>query len=257
MKQKWLDLVALFDRQSQREKLFIVACVLAGLYGLWTLVFASKLLARQDELTLRFNNVISASEKTNTLQKIFIDRSQNNPNKDKQNKIAQLEKKLTELDKSLETLSVGLVPAAELSNVVRDVLVSNKHMQLIGLTARPAEELQLQVGQVHVIRDEPIEAHAETTELISIVDMSNKTQQPSQKPTNQGIGVYKHAVVLQLKGSYFNTIQYLQALEHLDWTFYWSALDFVVENNGGAHDRDALITLEVYTLSTEKGASIE
>lgn len=60
--------------------------------------------------------------------------------------------------------------------------------------------------------------------------------------------VYRHGLVLQFRGSYFNTLQYLQYLESLSGSFYWDRLDFQVDDWPTAS-----VTLELHTLSSEEG----
>jgi len=62
------------------------------------------------------------------------------------------------------------------------------------------------------------------------------------------IGVYKHSVKITLKGEYFSVIAYLQKLEALNWKLFWENIEYQVDRYPGA-----VVTLEVYTLSTDRG----
>jgi len=62
-------------------------------------------------------------------------------------------------------------------------------------------------------------------------------------------GVFKHAVVMQLSGGFFETKQFIEALEALPWRLYWDSLEYSVSQYPSA-----IITLQVYTLSTDEGA---
>lgn len=256
MKEKWLSLVDLFEKHTQREKILFSACVLAGIYGVWFFVVSNTLIKSQQELSQRFDGLKLETEKTTKIQKLFSNASLNNPNIEKKKEIKDLEQRLASIDRDLETLSVGLVPAFDLPNVLRDVLSSNDKMRLIGLTSLPSKELNLHslsfeknIEKVGDFRS-PTEILYDEFKNKNKVETSEKTNKNRSDLTN--IGVFKHAVVIQLEGSYFDVIDYLSALESLSWKFYWSELDYRVVNYP-----KAIVTLEVYTLSTGVGVSRE
>lgn len=58
--------------------------------------------------------------------------------------------------------------------------------------------------------------------------------------------LYRHGVRMQLSGSYFDVLKYLQQVEGSGWRLYWQRLDYRVGEAGPSH---AEIELEVYTLS--------
>jgi MSHA biogenesis protein MshJ len=55
--------------------------------------------------------------------------------------------------------------------------------------------------------------------------------------------VYKHGLTLTLKGSYFDVLDYLHAVEESPWHFFWERLEYRV-----GHYPEAEVTLRVYTL---------
>lgn len=258
MKEKWLHLVSLFEKHTQREKMLFSACIIAGIYGVWFFVFESALIINQQALAQRFDALTLATEKTKKIQQLFSDASLSNPSmeKEKKKEIKRLENRLVTLDRDLEALSVGLVSAFDLSNVLRDVLNSNKKMRLIGLTSLPSEALSF--NGLHL--NNTIKEVASNRESVEIMydEFQNKIRREvaerdivSESRSNN-ISVFKHTVVIRLEGGYFDMVDYLSALENLPWKFYWSELDYhVVEYP------KAIVTLEVYTLSTGKGVSRE
>ena len=64
---------------------------------------------------------------------------------------------------------------------------------------------------------------------------------------NQKINLFQHGIHIELKGSYFALVDYLQKVEALPERFYWRRLDYQV----GSYPV-ATVTLELYTLSTSK-----
>ncbi|MCJ8168401.1 type II secretion system protein GspM [Atopomonas sediminilitoris] len=58
--------------------------------------------------------------------------------------------------------------------------------------------------------------------------------------------LYQHGVRLQLTGSYFEVLKYLQSVETSGWRLYWRRLDYQVGEAGAGK---ASVQVEVYTLS--------
>ena len=68
-----------------------------------------------------------------------------------------------------------------------------------------------------------------------------------EPPVSEIGGLYKHMVSVKLTGGFFDVVNYLKALEKLEWNFYWEALHYNVQSYP-----DAEVELKVYTLSTEE-----
>ena len=64
---------------------------------------------------------------------------------------------------------------------------------------------------------------------------------------NEKINLFQHGIHIELHGSFWDLVNYLQKIEALPERFYWRSLDYRVGNYP-----DATVTLELYTLSTSK-----
>lgn len=62
--------------------------------------------------------------------------------------------------------------------------------------------------------------------------------------------LYRHGLVLQLEGGYFDLLQYLQAVYASGWKLNWDSLDYRV---GEAGPGRAKISLKLFTLSRKAG----
>lgn len=62
--------------------------------------------------------------------------------------------------------------------------------------------------------------------------------------------LYRHGLVLQLEGGYFELLQYLQAVHASGWKLNWDSLDYRV---GEAGPGRAKISLKLFTLSRKAG----
>ena len=64
------------------------------------------------------------------------------------------------------------------------------------------------------------------------------------------VTLYRHGLVLQMEGGYFDLLSYLQAVQNSGWKLNWDSLDYVV---GEAGPGRAQISLKLFTLSHKAG----
>ena len=93
-------------------------------------------------------------------------------------------------------LTVGLIPANRLLDVLRDVLKQSNELTIKHIEFLPPAKLKLS-------------------------DLSDSAEPEAS-------GVFKHTVELSMQGNYFDLLHYLQGLEDLPWTIYWDSLNYQV-----------------------------
>ncbi|WP_096087579.1 hypothetical protein [Agaribacterium haliotis] len=227
MKALWLKYSDAFNLRPLRERLLIALCILAFVYVCWELLIYSSINSENKKLQQRFSSAESALERLTQEEKIYTKTLMNNPNALKQKQVLELESKLQNLDQELAELSVGLVQARELPQIIRSMLQKREKLSLLAMQALPPQRLSFDT--------------AKNTD--SDADEDEKPEL-SAKP----VGVFKHSVRFRLEGSYFELTRYLQELEQGDWQFYWSSLAYEVTSWP-----TAMVELEAYTLSTQRG----
>ena len=218
MTRLWDRYVAFFDARVLRERIIIALCVLACVYLIWDFFLVQTLNSKREVLDQRYAVAKSELSKIDAEQDVISRALQSNPNATKQREVWQLNERLSSLENEIEALSVGLVSASKLPDVLKEILEKKNDLTLIGLQAQEPEKLSL---------------------VNSDVD---------SMPGEDDIGVYKHRVILRFKGRYFSIRDYLAELESSEWNFYWSSFEYVVD--GYPH---AVAQLQVYTLSTDRG----
>jgi len=62
------------------------------------------------------------------------------------------------------------------------------------------------------------------------------------------LGIYRHGLQIEFKGSYLSTLKYLKALDKLPWNFYWDVLELNVDKYPVS-----TIVITVHTLSFHEG----
>lgn len=222
MKQLWQKYAELFDARIFRERVIIALCILAAVYFVWDFAVVQSLTEKRQILETRYKKADAEIKKLSAEERVLSQALLNNPNAKKQREIVQLNDRLNSLDEQIDELSVGLVPAKILPDILQDILLARSDLSLLGL-------------------------HALKPEKLTLVGASTEANNDSDV-VQEDVGVFKHRVVLRVQGSYFSIQAYLAELEKSNWQFYWSALEYAVSSYPSA-----VAQIEVYTLSTEQG----
>jgi MSHA biogenesis protein MshJ len=225
MKQLWANYAEFFNSRTIREQVILCLSLLAIVYFIWMFLFVTPLSEERRAFKQRYELAQTENKKITAERDIFIQALSNNPGTRKQKEIQDLKTNLASLDKEVEALSAGLISAARLPLVIRDLLKQRDSLELLGLVALPPESLKLNGEE------------------------ENQVQKLNQDESDiKGVTIYKHRVVFRLRGRYRDIYSYLYDLENLGWQFYWEQLDYHVE-----HYPKAVVQLEAYTLSTGRG----
>ncbi len=218
-----------YNALSPREKLLVVIGAVALIYMMLQFVLLDPIAAQAKVLREQQMTHRQDIQKLESEQLLLLQSMNKDPDVALKQQVESMQQQLQVLDKELTALSVGLVPAKQLPLLLQDVLRKTGKLELRRMQTLPVTNLQLQA------------LGAEAVDTAS-------SAQDSESPAYLSAGVYKHAVQMELAGTYFQVLAYLEALESLNWRFYWQSLNYQVD----AYPR-AVITLDVYTLSTEEG----
>lgn len=236
MKAQWTKLSEAFNAYTQRERVIIAVLVMVVLYGIFEIAFFSPANKAREALKARMNAAQLEVKKLSAQELVLAQALTNDPNTAKKLEIERLEIRTIELDKSLQKLAVGLIPAEKLPEALHDVLEKMDSLRLIGMETLAPTKLQLESPLQPKINNEVSKAVA-----------AAKGEELQEKE-DENVGVFKHAVLVTVEGKYFDVVSYLKALEDLPWKIYWEGLDYQVNKYPKAK-----VTIEVYTLSTDKG----
>ncbi len=211
------------DALSLRERVLLLGSVIAGVYVVWSLLWHDGLSSTAQQLQKQLHESQQQQQALQLEVATLSGLISADPDKFKKQRIKELKAELQELDGQLSELSQGLVMASRLPQVLEQVLRNSSSLTLLSVNTLPVEVLPL-AEKVASGVSEVVEGEAELT------------------------GIFKHAVELRLRGSYFQVQAYLQALEQLPWRFYWDWLEYQVDDYP-----EAEVLLRVYTISAEEG----
>ena len=210
MKQ-WQALSDKFEQISRREKWLISLCgAVALLLGVSTLVVEPTYLEKE-----RLTQQINATQLNNQRLEADILLMTAKLNKDPDQEINQKYKSLVSESQSLSLqladIVENLISPSEMAKLLESVLAGSNKLRLVSLESKKAEP---------------------------IVPNSDDSQDS---------GYYIHPVRLELVGSYFDIVNYLEALEALPVKYYWRNFHYQVETYPNAR-----LVLEVYTLGSRE-----
>lgn len=226
------DLLARYEALSQRERLLVLVTLVAAIYVVFSFLVFGNLDATQKEREQKLSQLQQEESTMQAELQVYNNLLNSDPDKAKKQQIKVFRQQMRSLDESLTRLSVGLIPAEELPKLLQSVLEESKGLKLHSIKTLPVSELSLQ-GEV----------------IESIPEDGDSESEEPETQKRETAGVFKHAVVMELTGGYFDIHEYVEALENLPWRLYWDSLDYSVTRYPNAR-----VMLQVYTLSTEVGA---
>lgn len=183
-------LAARFDRLSLRERVLTSAATLVVLIALFNILVFKRLETRRTQLTQQLTQTAATIADTAAA----VDGS-DATGATLQRTIA-LSAGLSQVSARLNSRAAGLIPPQRMTQVIHDVLSRQQGVTLVSLRSLAP----------YALLDGP------------------DTKDPAAF-TNTSRGPYVHSVELVLQGPYLDVLSYLQALESLQWHFYWQSLD--------------------------------
>lgn len=154
-------------------------------------------------------------------------------------------------------------------NLLMDSLKMQREVYSEALSADPDQPLNAQLAQLNARMQEiDITFSKELSELVSprlmpslmanVMSLSGNLKLQSMEsiaPTNilansqksDDTELFQHAVRMTFTGNYEQIQRFLKALEGTHWQVYWRTMQYEVQQHP-----EAMITLEFYTLSTER-----
>jgi MSHA biogenesis protein MshJ len=202
---------ARYEALTLRERALIAASVIAVVWLVWDWTahraIARSLTVAQTEVASLRERIASEVAVAAQLQKEI----ENDPNR----RLAQEERALTAqvagLDAQLESLVGGFVEPSMMPVLLEDVVTHHNGVTLTRVASLPVEPVRQQG----------------TGDIVP--------------------GLYRHAMRVELRGSYFPIRDYLQELEDAPWRFSWRSLNYHVEQFP-----NATVVLDLETMSREK-----
>lgn len=212
MKLWWRDLLDRIDALSLRERVLVLLAALALIAVLWDTLLMRPMERSRKRIEPDVAALRAEVERLNATITEVADQQGRDPNAVLKARVQQERTGIADLDRQLGGLTSTLIAPEQMVQVLDQVLDRSKRLGLVGLRSLPAEPLASLV---------PGEAL------------------PSQ--------IFRHGVEIELEGTYLDLLDYLRALDQLQWRFYWQALEL----DATSHPR-LRVKLTAYTLGQEE-----
>lgn len=134
-------------------------------------------------------------------------------------KIEALTQQVKELDSQMDRMTAGVVTPKEMAKLVEQMLIRNKNLELVRLEA---------------LAPTPIDGEVSAA--------------PVSGPAGANVTVYRHGMRVEFKGRYFDIVEYLKALEGLQWKVFWGEVSLQSDKYPISK-----VSVVIYTLSRYPG----
>lgn len=207
------------DALSLRERGIVFVAVMVVLYAVAANLLFPPLYAEQDKLKKQLTAKRSQIQLFEVQIQAALAKSALDPDAPNRAKLADLERRLQALDRSLATVTARLVPSKDMARLVEQILARNRRVSVVRIESLPAEPLQSVAVPV-----------------------------AGQKPgTGRALMAYRHGMRIELRGGYLDMLAYLREVENLPWKMFWGQVTLQVEQYPVSR-----LVLHVYTLSTQE-----
>ena len=225
MKQLWLRYSTRIDALALRERVIIFIMLVVVLVALFDTFVLEPQFARENQLSQQIAHDQDQISQMRSQIQALVTAYASDPDAAKKKQLRDLLQKSNQIRGELRDMQKGLVPPDKMASVLEDMLRQNGKLRMVSLRTLPVTDLL-----------EP--------------DSAAKGEAPKKGDASKLAGsglVYKHGVEVTIEGSYFDMLDYMKALEALQWQLFWSKADLTADDHGKLS-----LTLTVYTLSLDK-----
>ena len=217
---KWSSLEYTINQRNTREKVLLLFTGIAAILFCWELGVRTpimKTMKKYDTDTVSTKKQIT---ETQVQLQTILQKIRSDPSKSLNTQRNKLLEEIQSLQVKLNQLMSSLVRPNEMIGLLRSFVDEEKSIDILSI--KNLEPVALTVEKV-----------------------SNSQQKEEQKTVTMRL--YKHGVNVQLKGNYFDALEYLQKLENVDKKIIWEMVDYQVD----AYPL-ASITVTIKTISDQR-----
>lgn len=219
------------DSRKQSEKMLILFVLVASIMmGYVSFVF-DPVSTEIAQLEADVNNHERQIAGQQSSYAAMLAASQEDPSRFANDRMSVITGELQALDREITNLAGDLVTPGEMTRILTSVLSRYSGLELISFENKQAEPLRTGLDN-------------STTDIAAndgeIPAFSNDAQIEGQ--------VFAHGLTLEFRGDFFTTLKYLRFLEEISGSFFWDSISF-----RQVSWPDAIVTLEIHTLSTDEG----
>lgn len=196
-------LQSLINNLSTRERVLVLMGVLALIYIVWDTFLITPLQTNNQSLVSQHMAIQEQMTNLETRRILASGLLKNSKREKILNDILVVENKIKDFDEKIIERLQGRVAPQYMASMLNDVLQNNQSLKLISINNLPAV---------------PFGGRSD-----------NKSDNKNEKETSHELpGIFMHTLELKLEGSYLDILNYLKALENMDWKIFWDQVNLEV-----------------------------
>jgi MSHA biogenesis protein MshJ len=215
------QLLSRIDELNLRERAMVFSAVLVVLFLGWYTYLMEPLMKEQQRLLAELSGKRNQQTTLNGQFEQLAARAGTDPEAESRRRIAGLNQQIMALEQDLKAATANLVAPEAMPEILRLVLNRSRGLTLMKLSGLGSTPLVMKTGA------------------------ADGTALQRGAGANGDLGAaFKHGLRIEFRGDFFETLDYLRALEGLQQGFFWDRVTFAVQDYP-----DSLTTLTLYTLS--------
>lgn len=207
----WQRLTARVEALSLRERALVLIAALSVLIAGWYLLLMQPLAAREAQSRRAIAVLRARSASLEAAAQPLLRGQRIDPNARLRAEIRATHRALETVDRRLNQATVSLIDPRRMASVLETVLRRQRGLELISLKTLGVRPLL-------------------------------------STPAQDGAGVFRHELEIDIVGGYVPLVRYLQSLQREHWKLYWDRVELQVQKYPLSR-----IRLRVHTLSLRKG----
>ncbi len=210
------------DAMALRERVMFFGAVALVLMTLLQVFLLTPVLSRRFQLSTQ---IAQQEDETKAIQaqiQALVRPKLQDQDELNRDRLKSLREQMTQLDRQFEQQQLQFVAPEKMVAMIENLIVENRKLQLISLRNLPSTGLSPGAGAPSGAAGGQARAADERQ-------------------------VFRHTVELSLKGSYFDLLEYIAALEGMQQRVFWDGFELSV-----AEYPQSVLKLTIYTLSPEK-----
>ena len=216
MKSQLQPLLEKYNALNERERIMILVLSVVAIFIVFLELVISPLNQQYDIIDKQITSLKTQTTQLESQVKVLQTKQTRDPDFQEKQKLRLLNEQIANLNDSLKERMHGLIEPKQMAKVLEVVLAQNTDLKLQRVQSLGAVPLS------------PLKA--------------------KQGEEAEQLGIYRHGMQIEFKGSYLSTLEYLKALDALPWDFYWDVLELNVEKYPVS-----TILITVHTLSFHEG----
>lgn len=215
IRDQWQTFSEAFERRSLTERCIFAALLVFVLGWIWLMLFFEPLRAELAATRAGIEATEARLAGLETRAARARAELERDPEEMLREQLQRIAAEQQAVEAGIEQLAGRLVPPGEMTRLLITVLENQQNLELLRVENR-------------------------TPEALRAVGADEERERAGQ--------IYRHGLVLEFRGNYFDTLRYLLYLEDLSESFFWDSLHFRMQEWPQAE-----VTLELHTLSGEEG----